>query len=737
MKMLMASSMLISRIAAFLITLINSINMSNRPFKLKALTLAIFACHLPQIGFAEETKENTIQLSPIVTTGTRTEQDSFDLPIAIDVVTKKNIQYGQLQMTLSESLIRIPGITAQNRNNQAQDPQISTRGFGSRSAFGVRGVRVYVDGIPLTMPDGQGQPGVVDLSAIKAIEVMRGPFSALYGNSSGGVIQMFTEDVPENPEVGGTIMFGSYGTKRQILNAAGNVDGVEYLFNASNFETDGYRDHNAGQKEQATAKFKFNISDDTKLTTLINWFDQTAQDPLGLPRFADANNPSAFDDPEGVPNSATAADTRVYRSHTQVGFNLDHKLNESNSLNLITYVGTRENEQYLSISPTSAVGRASEISREFYGADLRWNNQGNLANMPYNISLGINYGKSSDDRLDINAINGVKRPPSFATRLNRDEENISTNFDRYIQGKLSPSDNIDVHAGLRRTKVNLRINDNFTTGANSNGDNTGHVQYNKTTPVVGAVWKVNPQLNFYANYGKGFETPTFIEAGFNSLAIDATPNLDLKPSESENFELGTKAFLTDDTLANLTLFYVNTNDEIVASLSGGGRSVFTNAGKTKRTGVEFSLDSKFDNNISTYFAYTLLNAKFDSEFTSASGLVESDNRIPGTYRSQIYGEIAWKYDPAGFYTALEGRHNSKVYVDDRNTDTAPSYTIFNLRAGFEQNYANWNFKEYIRVENMFDKDYISSVRINDGNLRFFEPATDRNYLLGLSANYKF
>ncbi len=712
--------------------------MAHHELKLTTLALALMACHLPQTVIAAEVSEETIiQLAPIVTTATRTEQNSFDLPVAIDVVTKKDIQDGQLQMTLSESLIRVPGITAQNRNNQAQDPQISSRGFGSRSAFGVRGVRVYVDGIPLTMPDGQGQPGVVDLSAIKSIEVMRGPFSALYGNSSGGVIQMFTEDAPKRPEVGGTVMFGSYGTKRQILNAAGNADGVEYLFNASNFETDGYRAQNSGKKEQATAKFKFNISDDTKLTTLINWFDQTAQDPLGLPRSADANAPSAFDDPEGVSNSAITADTRVSRSHTQVGFNLDHRLNENSSLNLITYIGARENEQYLSISPTSAVGRASEISREFYGVDLRWNNKGNIASMPYNISLGINYGKSTDDRLDINAINGVKRPISFATRLNRDEENISSNFDRYIQAKLSPTDYIDIHAGLRRTKVNLKIKDNFTTGLNSNGDNSGNVQYNKTTPIIGALWKLNPRLNLYANYGKGFETPTFIEAGFNSLAPTATPNLDLNPSESENFEIGAKAFLTDDTLANITLFQVNTNDEIVASLSGGGRSVFTNAGKTKRNGIEFSLDSKLDNNFSTYFAYTLLNAKFDTDFNSASGLIESGNRIPGTYRSQIYGEIAWKHIPVGFFTALEGRHNSKIYVDDGNSDTAPSYTIFNLRAGFEQHYADWHFKQYVRVENMFDKDYIGSVRINDGNSRFFEPSTDRNYLLGLSANYQF
>ncbi|MGV3581515.1 MAG: TonB-dependent receptor family protein [Methylophilus sp.] len=709
------------------------------PIKLKPITLAILMANtIPQISFADEDAK-TLNLSPIVVTATRVEQNSFDLPIAIDVVDMNDIQAGQLQMQLSESLIRVPGITAQNRNNQAQDPQISTRGFGSRSAFGVRGVRVYVDGIPLTMPDGQGQPGVVDLSAIRSIEVMRGPFSALYGNSSGGVIQMFTENAPQTPEVGGTVMFGSEDTKRQVLNAAGALDGVEYLLNTSNFETDGYRNHNAGKKEQATAKFKFNISEDTKLTTLINWFDQDAQDPLGLPRVAVTSpaseaTPSAFDDPEGVTSAANKANTRVSRSHTQAGFNLQHQFNQSNSIDVMTYIGTRDNEQILAVNASGSNARASVISREFYGSDIRWNNASEILNMPYTFSLGLNYGQSSDDRTDTNVlIAGVP-----ASTLNRNEENISNNFDQYVQGKLSISDNVDLHAGARHTKVKLKIKDNFTTGAGSNGDNSGNVEYQKTTPVIGAVWKVNPKLNLYANFGKGFETPTFVEAAFATSAANSPPNLSLKPSESKNYEIGAKAFLSDSTLANLTLYRVTTDDEIVTRDNINGRVSYTNANKTKRSGIEFSIETEFDNNISLYGAYTLLNAKFDSDFTNNLGrTIASGNKIPGTYKSQLYGEIAWKYQPWGFNTAFEGRHNSKVYVDDINSDTAPSYTIFNLRAGFEQNLANWNFKEYLRVENMFDKEYIGSVRINDGNLRFFEPASDRNYLLGLSANYKF
>ena len=702
-------------------------------FKKKLIsTLVISACNIPHQVLAAE--EISIA-APVVVTATRVEQNSFDLPVAIDVVNKEDIQDGQLQMTLSESLIRVPGITAQNRTQSAQDPQISSRGFGARSSFGVRGIRVYVDGIPLTMPDGQGQPGVVDLSAIKSVEVMRGPFSALYGNSSGGVIQLFTEDAPQSPVVGATAMFGSYNTTRQVMDAAGQIDGLEYLLNVSNFESDGYRDNSESDKQAATAKFKFNISDDTKLTTLVNWFEQDALDPIGLDR-ARAFNSSLRD---SVVPAALFANTSVSRNHTQVGFNFEHAFNANNKISLIPYVGSRKNAQILTTTPTVSTlattnARLSEIDREFYGTDVRWDNNGNLGSMPYNVSFGITYGKSSDDRLDTNVL-GLGLPIST---LNRREENISTNYDRYIQSKLSVLPSVDLHAGLRRTKVRLEVEDNFITGVGSNGNNSGSVSDEKTTPVVGATWKINPSVNLYANYGKGFETPTFIEAAFNSTAINATPNLSLKPSESENFEIGAKTFLGPNTQANLTLFYITTKDEIVTNQTLAGRSTFTNANDTKRTGAELSIDSNFNYGLSTFFSYSLLNAKFDSDFTPTGGtLIQSGNRIPGTYRSQIYGELAWKYEPLGFMTAFEGRHNSKVYVNDRNTDTAPSYTIFNLRAGFEQNFANWNFREYLRVENMFDKEYIGSVRVNDGNALFFEPGADRNYLLGLSANYRF
>lgn len=703
------------------------------------------------------------QLAPTVVTATRVETNSFDLPVSIDVVSKSNIQDAQLKMTLSESLIRIPGITAQSRSQFSQDPQISTRGFGSRSSFGVRGLRIYVDGIPFTMPDGIGQPGNIDLGTIKAIEVMRGPFSSLYGNSSGGVVQLLTEDAPKTPEVSTEFLTGSYGTNRQNAKATGTVGNVDYLINFSNFETDGYRQNSDAKKEQFTAKFRINISNSTKLTMLANWMDMDAQDPLALARVQSSSTAntnaglsvnvierSAFDDPRAIPSVASLANTRVSRKNQQIGFNLEHTFNDNNTINIISYLGKRDNLQYLSLYSTTATsapankadgGRASGINRDFWGTEFRYTNKGQILDRAYQLTAGINYGNMEDNRSDINAYSGVMLDSSNLTNVNRREVNIAKNFDQYFQAQYAIANSIDLHAGIRKTKVDIKVEDNLVDSTKVNisakyRDSSGKLAYEKTTPVIGAVWKINPMLNIYANYGKGFETPNLIEIGFNDATAGTGPNLNLTPSQSDNYEIGAKAFANSNTRINTAIFRTNTDKEIVVQ-SSGAYTTYQNAGKTKRQGFEASIESQLPNNFAIYGAYTFLDAKFDSTFTSSGNTVNSGNTIPGTYRQQIYGEASWKYPELGFYTALETRYNSKVYVNDRNTDYADSYTIVNLRAGFQQSVSNWKFNEFLRVENVADKDYIGSIRVNDTNNRFFEPAAGRNWMVGVNANYRF
>lgn len=704
------------------------------------LAVLIAGCFGSGLAIAQDTK----LLSPVVVTATRTAQDSFDLPMAIEKIEKETIQDGQLRMTLSESLARVPGITAQNRNQMAQDPQISSRGFGARSSFGVRGLRVYVDGIPLSMPDGIGNPGSVDLGAIESIEVMRGPFSAMYGNSSGGVIQMLTAKPPLTPEVSADVLFGSFDTRRASVQATGTQKGVEYMVNYSDYRSDGFRVQSQNDKQQATVKLGVQLSDDTRLTTLINWFDQFAQDPGGLVRNgAVAHNPGAiggaFFNREGATRGAIVGNTRVIRSNTQVGFNLEKSIDANNTLNAIVYAGQRDNLQYLATSnaPTGDIsGRASSIARDYYGADLRLTHRGNLMAKPYSVTAGINAGFMSDDRLDRVTANGVI---NRAAPLNRDENQKATNFDQYVQGLWSFDPRWDLHAGVRHTNLDLKIRPNLGQGVTTN---PADLSFSKTLPVAGLVFKATPVLNFYANLGKGFETPTLIEVTY----LDATnpaagANAALKPSSSTNLELGAKWLPTDNSRINAAVFHISTDDEIVVSKQVGTTASYNNAGKTKRDGFELSAEHRFNSKLSAFLAYSYLDASFDQTFSYTSSgapvTINKGNAIPGTYKTQIYGELAWREQAIGLNSAIEMRHFSKAFVNDTNSESAPAYTVYSVRASLQQQVGRWRVTEYARVDNLFDKEYIGSVRVNDGNTRFYEPAPGRNYIVGVRANYAF
>ncbi len=678
------------------------------------LAVMIASCFGTGLAMAEEAQESTKVLSPVVVTATRTEQDSFDLPMAIDKVEKSSIQDAQLRVTLSESLARVPGVTAPNRSLLSSDPQISSRGFGSRSTFGTRGVRVYLDGIPISNPDGIGNPGNVDLGIVDSIEVMRGPFSALYGNSSGGVIQLFSEKAPETPQLKADYYNGSFNTHRSEVQASGTQKGVEYLLDYSDFNTNGFRAQSKSNKAQATAKLGVNIAEDTKLTSIINWFDQFAQDPGGLTASQVQQNPAQATI-NNVNNNA-----RVYRGNKQVGFNLEKRVNSDNTINFITYAGERYTYSY--IATGTSTWRNSRIDRTFYGAEARWTNSGKLLDRPYSLTAGLTTGQMDDERKDI----------SNANVTSRNELQKANNVDQYLQGMWSAADRWDLHAGVRHVRVTQSVKDYIPTPT----DGSGKVTYDKTTPVAGVVFKATPTLNFYANVGRGFETPAMIEVSFSDTSGNG-PNLGLKPSTNTSIEFGSKWIASDSTRVNLALFDISTENELVVSTSNSTYTVYGNAAKTKRQGAELSVDNRFTRDLSGFLAYSFIDATFDQTYTANGNTIYKGNVIPGTYRQQVYGELAWRNQPIGFQTAVEARYNSKVYATDTNTISNAGYTIINLRASLQQTFGKWKVTEYARIENLFDKAYVGAVRVNDTNQRYYEPSPGRNYMVGIKANYAF
>ncbi|WP_300440940.1 TonB-dependent receptor [Zoogloea sp.] len=674
-----------------------------------------------------------LTLNPVVVTGSRAEAASFDMPAAIDVLDRDQITAGQPRVNASEALAAVPGVIANNRQNYAQDLQISTRGFGARSAFGVRGVKLVADGIPASMPDGQGQAATFNLDVAERMEVLRGPYSAIYGNHAGGVIQLFTREPEARPSVEGGFAAGSYGTTKADLTAQGKLDGLGYVINASRFSTDGYRDHSAATREQAFAKITAKPDDDSKLTFVVNglWQHNT-QDPLGL-RWSTAQA-----SPRSVEAAALTYNTRKSIDHLQGGVAYERRLG-ADRLQVSAYAGQRSVIQFQSIPRTVQLsnpghsGGIIDFDRNFYGIGARYIAVREAAGGKLTTTVGIDYDSSTDQR------NGYENFTSATAlgvkgKLRRKETDTVESLDPYIQAEWARGD-WAFTAGLRHSNVKFKVADDYITA--DNGNDSGSRSYRRSTPMLGVVYKLNPAINLYASAARGFETPTLNEM-FYAIPPANGFNFGLKPSRSQHFEIGAKAFVGAASRVNVALFQIATEDELVVAASADGRTSYRNAGKTLRQGVEASFDTAWQRNLSSRFAVSHLRAIYD-EAIGAS--IPAGNSLPGIPRTTLFGDLAWKPLP-GITATVEAIYRSRVFVEDTNnaagTDAkrpAPAYAIANLRLTAEQRLGQWRLTEFARIDNLFDRQYIGSVVVGDGNDRYYEPAPGRNSMVGVNARY--
>ena len=687
--------------------------------------IAATGCAFAPAGAAQE--QAIPQIDPVVVTATRSAERAFDLPLAIDTVERERIQNGQLQINLSESLAGIPGLSIQNRWNYAQDLQLSIRGFGARANFGVRGVRLYQDYIPATMPDGQGQTGSFSLVSAQRIEVLRGPFSSLYGNAAGGVISVFTEDGPATPIAGGQVIGGSYGTWNAIAKAAGQSGAVNYVIAGNYFTIDGYRDHSEASRELGNARLKIAASPDTSIVIIANaLYQPEAQDPLGLTRAQWEANPRQADP------AATLFDTRKTVNQKQAGATIEQRLSADNDARVTAYGGQRSVRQFLALSGIGATssGGVTDLDGSFGGVDGRLNMRFVLGGRPGAITLGANYESQNQARRGYVNNNGMLGD------LRRDESNSVSNTDGYLQLEFSPADAFSLLAGYRYSDVRFKSNDHYITTANP--DDSGARAYSHGSPVVGALWHVTDRLNVYANYGQGFETPTFIELAYRPVGSGL--NFALQPAVSNSGEIGLKALIGGDQRFNVAAFDIRTSEEIVINTATGGRTTYKNAAKTERKGVEAAWQGNLGAGFAGYASYTYLSAKFTDAATTGlpPQVVPAGARLPGVPVASAYGELSWSCPRwAGFNAAVEVQYAGRMYVNDRNTDAAPAWTIANVSIGFEQQAGQWSLREFVRLNNLTNQNYVGSVIVGDTNNRFFEPSATRNFVAGISAYATF
>jgi iron complex outermembrane receptor protein len=588
-------------------------------------------------------------------------------------------------------------------------------------------VRLYQDYIPATMPDGQGQTGSFSLASAQRIEVLRGPFSSLYGNAAGGVISVFTEDGPANPVAGGQVIGGSYGTSNTIAKAAGQAGAVNYVLAGNYFTIDGYRDHSEASRELGNAKIKITASPDTTIVVIANaLYQPEAQDPLGLTRAQWEANPRQADP------AAILFDTRKTVNQKQAGATVEQRLSGDTDIRVTGYGGWRTVRQFLALSGTGATssGGVTDLDGTFGGVDGRLTTRFVLGGRPGAVTFGANYESLRQQRRGYVNNNGTLGDPR------RDESNSVSNTDGYLQLEIQPWDALSVLAGWRYSDVRFSSDDHYVTAGNP--DDSGNRNYSHGSPVVGAMWHATDRINVYANYGQGFETPTFIELAYRPVGSGL--NFALQPAVSNSGEVGVKTLLARDQRINLAAFDIRTTDEIVINTATGGRTTYKNAAKTERKGLEAAWQGNLGAGFAGYASYTYLSAKFTDAATTGvpPQVVPAGARLPGVPGTSAYGELSWAYpEAAGLNAALEVQYAGKVYVNDRNTDAAPAWTIANLRVGVEHQAGQWSLRAFARLNNLANVNYSGSVIVGDTNGRYFEPSATRNFLIGVSANASF
>ncbi|MFV5929643.1 TonB-dependent receptor PqqU [Klebsiella aerogenes] len=695
-------------------------------------TVALPALLLPLVASVHA---STNDEQTMVVTATPTAISELDTPAAVSVVNGDDMRQAAPRINLSESLGAVPGLQVQNRQNYAQDLQLSIRGFGSRSTYGVRGLRLYVDGIPATMPDGQGQTSNIDIGSIDSLEVLRGPFSALYGNSSGGVINVNTQTGSQPPTIEASSYYGSFGTWHYGLKATGAVgDGtqagdVDYTVSTNRFTTHGSRDHSGARKNLANAKLGVRINDVSKLTLLFNSVDIKANDPGGLTYDEWRNNPQQS--PRG-----DQYNTRKTVKQTQAGLRYERQLSQQDDLSVMMYAGERETTQYQSIPMApqlkpSHSGGVIDLTRHYQGIDTRWTHRGELL-VPITFTTGLNYENMSEQRKGYENFVVTNDGVQLGEKgnLRRNERNLMWNVDPYLQTQWQLTDKLTFDAGVRYSSVWFDSNDHYVT--EDNPDSSDSTSYHKWLPAGSLKYAVTEAWNVYLSAGRGFETPTITELSYRSKNI-AGLNLGLKPATNDTVEIGSKLRVANGLLT-AALFQTDTDNEIVADDSAGGRTSYKNAGKTRRQGMELGLDQQFGDSWKLKAAWTWLDATYRTNVCGSSDC--NGNRIPGIARNMGYASFGYQPEQ-GWYAGSDIRYMGDIMANDANTAKAPSWTVVGLTTGYKWSYGKMDMDLFGRVDNLFDRNYVGSVIVNESNGRYYEPAPGRNFGIGMNLAWRF
>jgi iron complex outermembrane receptor protein len=653
-----------------------------------------------------------------------------DSPYTISVAGAAELKEGKSGMFLEDALETLPGVQVQNRFNYAVGERVSIRGFGSRAQFGVRGIHVEVDGIPATLPDGQSTLDHVDIGALGRVEALRGPASALYGNSSGGVLRFETEIPSRSPfRQQATAVAGSDGLLRLQSISGGTVGTTGYLLSVDRLDYDGYRRDVAADEPYGSAKRLHVVGRleqpmaGGSLGITINHMDLDAQNPGSL-----RLNLLEADPTQVFAPSYLNFQTRKEVQQSQVGVTWGGPIGALD-LDAVAYGLNRD---FFNPLP----GDIADVDRRSGGARVTVGGRTTSGNVGIDIRGGVQGDYQNDDRREFVNVGG--EPGDL--QLNQTERVRS--LGSFVQTSLTVAERVTLMGALRYDHTHFDVTDLFPVSA-TNADDSGARDMNKLSPSVGIHVSATPEIGFFANFATSFETPTTVELG-NREGGAGGFNPDLDPMTGKTVEAGLRGTFADRISLEGSVFHTTLKNELIAYevASAPGLTYYRNAGQSTRNGAELVARVRAHDLVTLQGSLNYIDAKFD-EYVDDNGNDYSGNKVPGLAPKQFQGSV--RFGPSAWYLEVASEYTASMEVNDANVDNvtpgAPltntsarptdAYWIFEVRAGANQyQLGRLQVSPFAGLQNLFDKTYVSSVAINAFGSRFYEPGPGRTFFVG-------
>ena len=677
------------------------------------------------VGSGAASLDIVLGIAPIAetVTVTRVDQELAAVPNAIAVVNRDTIEVGQRRSSLDEALRGIPGLFVQNRRNYGLSGGIGLSIRAPEPRFGLRGLAILQDGIPITTADGTTEPGNVDLGSVGRIDVIRGPSSVLYGNSAGGVINLETTfDTSRAFTIRPDIQFGSHGYNRQQVRVDAGNTGTQFMGSFSRFETDGFRQNGHAEITQANFVLRRELTANTEIRGVFNHYDSPFAESPSFLNLADASADPVRQNGECVAGACMARGVAAARGwgeaagQGQGGVTLEHRFSDTQRFRVTGWGMWRD---------LTAVGafRNIELGRNGAGFRSEYTGVADAGAVTVDWAAGMDVATQNDDRMEFGQAGDGS---STNLMVSQTEDVVSAG--PFAQIGISPHERVRFTGGVRWNYYKFTAGDRFL----DNGDQSGDRTMDAVSPSVGVTISAARNVNLFANVSTAFETPTTVELS-NTPTGEGGFNQALEPEDLTSFEFGIRGLAEPARLRYEVAYYTSNVANAFVPQQRPDDEVFqVNAGETSRNGLEMLLEWVPDSSFSARFAYTYQDFVFDRftlNGTDFAGFLE-----PGAPPHRVFAGVTHRA-PFGLTSIAQLRWVDEYTLNNANTAYNWAYTVVDLRFAFDGKGGDADLRPFVGIDNLFNERYNSSTITNAFGGRYYEPSPGREIYVGMTVGF--